>query len=85
VFYRLRNLHPGDTVTVRRLDRSTAVFTVSQVAEYPKTAFPTDAVYGPLDRPGLRLISCGGRFDPIRHEYRGNVVAYATLTATTAG
>jgi len=85
VFYRLRELHPGDTVTVRRLDGSSAVFTLSQVAAYPKSAFPTEAVYGPLDHPGLRVISCGGTFDPIRREYRGNVVAYATLTATTPG
>jgi hypothetical protein len=85
VFYRLRDLRPGAAVTVRRLDGSTAVFTVSQVAEYPKSAFPMDAVYGPLDHPALRLISCGGSFDPIRREYRGNVVAYATLTATTPG
>jgi sortase (surface protein transpeptidase) len=85
VFYRLRDVNPGDTVTVRRLDGSTAVFTVSQVAEYPKSTFPTEAVYGPLDHPGLRLTTCGGSFDPIRREYRGNVVAYATLTATTPG
>src|SRR5262249_62152564 len=85
VFYRLRDLRPGDTVTVRRGDGSTAVFTVSQVVEYSKLAFPAEAVYGPLDHPALRLITCGGSFDQIRRQYRGNVGAYATLTATTPG
>jgi hypothetical protein len=85
VFYRLRDLRPGDTVTVRRVDGSTAVFTISQVVEYSKLAFPAETVYGPLDRPALRLITCGGSFDQIRRQYRGNVVAYATLTATTPG
>jgi sortase (surface protein transpeptidase) len=82
VFYRLRQLHPGDTATVRRTDGSAAVFTVREVAEYPKTAFPSERVYGPLDHPALRLITCGGSFDALHREYRANVVVYATLTAT---
>jgi hypothetical protein len=82
VFYRLRELRAGDTVTVRRADGSSAVFTVNQVSEYPKSAFPAGAVYGSVDRPVLRLITCGGTFDHIRHRYRGNVIAFATLTGT---
>ncbi len=82
VFYRLHQLRPGDTVGVRRMDASTAVFTVRQVAEYPKSAFPAQAVYGPLDYPALRLVTCGGSFDRMHQLYRANVVVYATLTAT---
>jgi Sortase domain len=85
VFYRLRDLRPGDTIAVRRLDGNTAVFTVSQVARYPKLAFPAEAVYGAVDHPVLRLITCGGTFDPIHRQYRGNVIAYAALTAATPG
>src|SRR6266545_1494476 len=59
-----------------------AVFTVRQVAEYPKSAFPAQAVYGPLDYPALRLVTCGGSFDRMHQLYRANVVVYATLTAT---
>ena len=83
VFYRLRELRSGDTVTVDRADGSTTVFTISQVAEYPKSAFPTDAVYGPVDYPALRLVTCGGTFDRRRRQYGGNVVVYASLTAST--
>jgi len=85
VFYRLRDLRPGDTITVRRLDGGTAVFAVSQVAQYSKLAFPTEAVFGALDHPALRLMTCGGTFDPIHRQHRGNVIAYAALTATTPG
>jgi sortase (surface protein transpeptidase) len=85
VFYRLRDLRHGDTVTVGRLDGSTAVFTVTQVVQYPKLEFPTEAVYGAVDHPALRLITCGGTFDPINRQYRGNVIAYAALTATVPG
>jgi hypothetical protein len=80
VFYRLQELRPGDTVAVRRADGRTAVFTVSRVAQYPKLAFPADEVYGAVDHPALRLITCGGSFDPVHRQYRGNVVVYAELS-----
>jgi hypothetical protein len=82
VFFRLRQLRPGDQVTVKRADGRTAVFTVDRVAEYSKAAFPTGEVYGGLDHAALRLVTCGGQFDKYRRQYLGNVVAFATLSAT---
>ncbi|MGI5185783.1 class F sortase [Dactylosporangium sp. CA-152071] len=79
VFYRLRDLRPGDEVSVRRADGRTAVFGVDRVEEYAKAQFPSDEVYGAVDRPVLRLITCGGTFDRLRRSYRGNVVVFATL------
>jgi hypothetical protein len=81
VFYRLQELRPGDTVAIRRADGTTGVFTVSRVAQYPKLAFPADEVYGGVDHPALRLITCGGSFDHVHRQYRGNVVVYAELTS----
>ena len=46
-----------------RADGQPATFTVDSVKSYPKTAFPTELVYGPSDRPGLRVVTCGGQFD----------------------
>jgi hypothetical protein len=80
VFFRLGALRPGDPVAVRRADGTTVVFSVDRVAGYPKSAFPTRAVYGAVDRPGLRLVTCGGSFDHARRSYRGVVVVYATPT-----
>ncbi|MEV7624047.1 class F sortase [Actinoplanes sp. NPDC089786] len=77
VFYRLGTLTAGDTITVRRADRSTAVFTVAATRQYRKTSFPTGAVYGPVGRPALRLITCGGDLDRRRGHYRDSVVVYA--------
>jgi sortase family protein len=82
VFYRLHDLQPGAEVTVTRQDSSAAVFRVTQVKEYPKDQFPTDVVYGDLDHPGLRLITCGGTFDPQTRNYEDNIVAFADLIAT---
>lgn len=82
VFFRLRELRAGDQITVHRQDGRTAVFTVDRVAEYTKANFPTAEVYGGLDHSALRLVTCGGQFDRYRREYKGNVIAFATLTST---
>jgi hypothetical protein len=81
VFFRLRELRAGDQIAVKRADGRTAVFTVDRVAEYAKAAFPTAEVYGSLDHSGLRLVTCGGEFDRYRREYKGNVIAFASLTS----
>jgi Sortase domain len=82
VFYHLRDLQPATEVTITRQDGSAAVFRVTHVEEYPKDQFPTDLVYGDLDRPGLRLITCGGAFDRQTRNYDDNIVAFADLVTT---
>ncbi|MBQ1031978.1 class F sortase [Micromonospora sp. SD19] len=81
VFFDLGALTPGDTITVRRADGVPASFTVDSVTSYPKTAFPTELVYGPSDRPGLRVVTCGGQFDQAAKSYPDNIVVFATLAA----
>ncbi|MGY1739926.1 MULTISPECIES: class F sortase [unclassified Blastococcus] len=79
VFWRLRELAPGDEVLVDRADGTTARFTVTRVERHPKDAFPTDAVYGPTPDAQLRLVTCGGEFDRSQRSYRDNVVVFARL------
>lgn len=79
VFYRLHSMKPGDQVTVTRADGSRPVFRVTQVAEYLKDSFPTKLVYGNLDHPGLRLITCGGTFNSKTGHYEDNIVVFADL------
>lgn len=81
VFYNLGALKPGAEVDVDRSDGVTAVFTIDSVAAYPTRAFPNDKVYGDSTRAELRIITCGAGFDKRTHEYSGNVVAFAHLTA----
>ncbi|WP_020668885.1 class F sortase [Amycolatopsis nigrescens] len=80
VFHRLRELRPGAEAIVHRGDGSIAVFTVYRVDSYAKSAFPTDAVYGNTAAPELRLITCGGAYDPAARRYLDNVVAYARFS-----
>ncbi len=76
-FARLGDLRPGAAITVRRADRTDVAFVVDRVERYPKTAFPSAAVYGDTAGPELRLITCGGAFDDASGHYVDNVVAYA--------
>ena len=77
VFYRLRELRAGDTVRVRRADGAWLRFEVTGSARYAKAAFPTEAVFGPVTGPVLRLITCGGAFDRASGHYLDNVVVTA--------
>ena len=81
VFHRLGTLRRGAHVWVTRADGRTVLFTVTRVAQFSKSAFPTEAVYGPVDHAGLRLITCGGTYDTARHRYLDNVVVFARLSA----
>ncbi|MFI2713361.1 class F sortase [Micromonospora sp. NPDC018662] len=78
VFFDLGRLRPGDTVRVVRADGRTAAFTVDGVGAYPKARFPTERVYGGGAAARLRLITCGGRFDPRTGSYPDNIVVFAT-------
>jgi sortase (surface protein transpeptidase) len=79
VFFRLRELRPGDQVKVVRADGSTVRFAVQRTAQYGKLRFPTDEVYYPTLTPALRLVTCGGSFDATAGHYRSNVIVFATL------
>jgi LPXTG-site transpeptidase (sortase) family protein len=82
VFRKLDQLHAGSHVAVRLQDGATADFTVDSVDTVAKDQFPTQKVYGNVNRPELRLITCGG--PRTGDGYLDNVVVYASLTGGTA-
>ncbi|BDZ45306.1 class F sortase [Naasia aerilata] len=79
VFYRLGDVRPGDAVSVTREDGSVAAFQVDHVDSFPKATFPTLEVYGNTPDAELRLITCGGDWDPDAHDYAANIVVFAHL------
>ena len=79
IFYKLKDLAPGDEVDIDRSDGRKLKFVVDRVTQVPKDTFPREAVYGNSDRPELRLITCGGAFDHAEHSYKDNIVVYANL------
>jgi sortase (surface protein transpeptidase) len=81
VFFRLDALRPGDRIYVRRADGTLAVFAVQSRHRYAKDRFPARTIYGPTAGAQLRLITCGGAFDPALRSYLANVVVYAALVS----
>lgn len=80
VFRHLARLRPGDRIVARLENGTAAVFAAASVRTVPRADFPTDAVYGDVNRPELRLITCGG--PRTGDEYRDNVIVFATLSGT---
>ena len=79
VFWRLRELVPGDTFEIDRADGSTAKFKVDAVKQVPQSNFPTEEVYGNIDFAGIRLITCGGTFNRTTRHYSDNTIVFGSL------
>ena len=82
VFFKLGDLRQHDMVSITLADHIVAVFGIERVVAYPKSQFPTLQVYGNTDHAALRLITCGGTFDPSKRSYEDNIVAYAALVSS---
>ena len=79
VFYRLWELRRGDEIRVKRADGSWLRFLAERTEQFDKQRFPTDEVYYPTLTAGLRLVTCGGLFDPSTGHYRSNIIVFASL------
>lgn len=77
VFRHLDRLRRGDRIRARLENGTTAEFAVTEVTTVDKAEFPTERVYGNVDRPELRhhlRRPAGG------DGYRDNVIVFAALT-----
>lgn len=83
VFFRLRDLVPGDQIHVTLDDGLIANFEVTLVANYPKVDFPSDQVYKSQGKSELQLVTCGGVFDSRTRSYLSNVIVYSSLISVT--
>ena len=81
VFYKLKTLKRDDLVQVIRGDGKMVTYSVDRVLTVAKLKFPTELVYGNIDHVGLRLITCGGRFDSKLKRYVDNIIVFAKAVA----
>jgi hypothetical protein len=79
VFFQLGAMRPGDAIDVTLADGVTAVFRVTGVREYLKSAYPASLIYDAHGFAALRLITCGGNFDYSTGHYLSSVVVFAAL------
>ncbi len=77
VFYRLRDLVPGDQIEVRLADGTVAVYEVEVTEQFPKSQLPIFEVFGATERDILRLVTCTGEFDEEARSYFDNLVVTA--------
>ncbi len=78
VFWDLHELEPGDQVTVHRTD-GTSTFVVERSEQVEKNDLPYDRIWPKTEASVLRLITCGGEFDPQIGGYPDNTIVYARL------
>jgi sortase (surface protein transpeptidase) len=79
VFSKLSHLNPGQVIEIGRADGRTVQFKIDQVEQVSQQAFPTEVVYGDINYPGLRLITCGGSYNYLAGRYSENTVVFATM------
>ena len=77
VFYDLPSLQAGAIVVVSDREGHSYRYRVDRVERHPRDAFPTQRVYGDTAGPTLRLLTCGGDYDP-DDGYQDNVVVFAS-------
>ena len=81
VFRHLKDLHKGDRIVARLENGTAAVFAVTDVRTVAKADFPSKEVYGNVNRPELRLITCGG--ERSGDGYLDNVIVFAALRSSS--
>jgi hypothetical protein len=82
VFYRLRELDPGDEVLVRYDSGDEASFVVEAREQAPKDELPGERIWPVTNDPLLTLITCGGDFDRGVRSYRDNIIVYTRPLAS---
>lgn len=78
VFWRLRELVPGDEVWVTMDTGARLRFVVQDIQTYYTDAAPLDRIFGATSNSGLNLVSCIGDFDPSSQSYDRRIVVYTT-------
>jgi sortase (surface protein transpeptidase) len=79
IFWNLSRLNISDTINISREDGTIVNFAVEKVTQYSQDNFYTDEVYGNIDYAGLRIITCGGRYNYVTGRYSHNTVVFARL------
>ncbi len=79
VFYDLKRLEPGDEILIYGDNGDHAVFRADSKETNLKTELPTERIWSNTQDPVIRLITCGGRFDPKTRHYLSNVIVYGHL------
>lgn len=79
VLFNLGQVNVGDSIFITNEEGEEVEFVVERLDRPSQSAFPTAEVYGDLDYPGLRLITCSGSYNRGVQRYSHNLIVYAKL------
>lgn len=79
VFYKLKDLEPGDQILVYDATGDHAVFQVDSSETILKSNLPTERIWNETDEAVIRLVTCGGKYDSKSGHYLSNVIVYGHL------
>jgi sortase (surface protein transpeptidase) len=79
VFWRLRDLHVGDSVVVIDAYGKTVRFAVRRVVFYSAETAPFEDIFGSQGGIQLNLITCAGDWIPEQHQTALRLVVYTSL------
>ncbi|KJF15618.1 class F sortase [Acidithrix ferrooxidans] len=83
IFFNLKSLVAGDTITLVLADGTVTNFEVTKVVQYAKASFPDQLVYGSNGTRSLQLVTCGGTFDHATGSYESNIVVFSQLVSAS--
>jgi LPXTG-site transpeptidase (sortase) family protein len=78
VFFRLKEMEPGDEIHVHTADGEVITFIAEDKEMTDKDELPTERIWNDTTEPVLRLITCGGDFDRSIRHYTHNWTVYAS-------
>ncbi|HLI52589.1 MAG TPA: class F sortase, partial [Thermomicrobiaceae bacterium] len=79
VFWNLKDLVPGDIVSVVDANGQTLHFRVTGMQSYRDADAPIAAIFGPSDGRHLNLITCAGVWDSSTGAYTKRLVVFTDL------
>lgn len=77
VFRHLADIDVGAEVIVTLTDGQSLSYRVTEVRLIDKNLLPPEEIWNREGPPRLAMITCGGRYDPVRRSYDDNVVVFA--------
>lgn len=84
IFYNLKKLAPGDTVTITRGDNTTYSYSVVTTKVYSYNAVDMNQVLSPINAsvPGLNLMTCTGQVISGTSEFNKRLVVFTSLVSS---
>lgn len=79
IFFRLRELQPGDEIFISNEAGQELRFIVSGSEVYDADNAPLERIFGPAIKPRLNLITCDGAFDQSIRQYDKRLIVFTEL------